>query len=511
MDFHSILFARTGQIGKTTTSDMPAFFIDLHLDQIVDAVTSGREEYDLKPFFYAPLTDVDSIAYRHEVIRDLENLVLFGRINAFAQNMRTVRKQLAHAEKLHYPHQKKRWLLDAIELYCDAVSRLACDLTSADMKSRGFIAFRTYLTGYTASDRFNSLSAETTKLVARLAEIKYCVLIKGDAVTVRKYESEQDYSAEVEETFRKFRQDSTKDYRVDFPDTVEMNHIEAQILDFVARLYPEIFSDLDGYCARNGNFMDDTTAVFDREIQFYFAWLEHVAPFKRAGLQFCYPQVSDRHKEIRSHDGFDLALARKLVGENTRVVCNNFHLDGDERILVVSGPNQGGKTTFARTFGQLHYLASLGCTVPGSEARLFLFDKLFTHFEKEEDIETLRGKLEEDLTRIHDILTQATPNSIVIMNEIFTSTTLQDQIFLSEKIMARIVELDALCAWVTFIDEVASSGTTTVSMVSSVVPENPALRTYKLERRPADGLAYAMSIAEKYRVTYDHLKKRLKA
>jgi DNA mismatch repair protein MutS len=182
-----------------------------------------------------------------------------------------------------------------------------------------------------------------------------------------------------------------KSYLAELRDRADMNHVEARILDLVARLYPDIFQALARYCSRHQSYVDRTIIDVDREVHFYLAYLEHIEPFKVAGLPFCYPEVGTGPTEIQAEAAFDIALAGTLVPEDRELVCNDFQLRAPERILVVTGPNQGGKTTSARMFGQLHHLASLGLPVPGRHARLLLPDRIFTHFEREENIETSAG------------------------------------------------------------------------------------------------------------------------
>ena len=509
MEFDGILFLKSEDRARCEKAlEPPDFFTDLNLDQVVDAITAGREPYDLKPFFNLPLNDIDAIAYRQEIAKDLEDKALLESIKSFAHEMTAVRRYLAMIEKLDDKYHQEGWFLETAIVYGAAVKCLSRDLLQVSLKSRGLKHFREYLTRYAGSKGFISLLSEAEKLKSDLSTVKYCVIVMAGKVKVRKYEQEIDYSIEVEKTFEKFKQGAVKDYLSKLSVGAGMNHVEAAILDLVAKLYPDIFLRLGNYSAKNRVFVDETIAVFDRQIQFYLAYLEHIAKIRRAGLRFCYPHITT-DKEVYDYEGFDLALANKLIAEKSAVVCNDFYLKDQERILVISGPNQGGKTTFARTFGQLHYLAALGCPIPGRQAQLFLFDTLFTHFEKEENIQNLRGKLQDDLVRIHQILNQATSDSIIIMNEIFTSTALKDALFLSQNVMEKIIELDLLCVWVTFIDELASASEKTVSMVSTVLPENPALRTFKIVRKPADGLAYALAIAAKHRLTYDRLKERI--
>jgi DNA mismatch repair protein MutS len=509
--FHSVLIAGVSSDVPIGAVEAPDFFTDLNLDQMIGAITSGREEYDLRPLFHTTLREPDAARYRQEVMRDVERPSVSEPIRSFASKMQTARKCAAEADKAYYQLQGRRWFLDAVLTYCDAIVSLQQNLSSVALNSTGMSTFGDRLTEYAASAPFQALSAEARRLQGDLAAIRYRFIIHGSRVTVRRCNSESDYSAEIGEVFARFRRRSAKLRVADSTGGLEMNHVEAKILELVALSHPSAFDALAAFQADNQRFLDETIQRFDREIQFYLSYMEYIAGCRRAGLSFCYPDISDVEKDVFDRDGFDLALADKLVKAGLPVVTNSFHLSGRERIIVVSGPNQGGKTTFARTFGQLHYLAGLGLPVPGTAARLFLFDRLFTHFEHGESSGDLRGKLQDDLIRIRAILDAATSSSIVVINEIFSSTTLSDALLLGKRIVGRIVDLDCLCVCVTFLDELASLDEKTVSMVSTVVPEHPAQRTFKLVRRPADGRAYAIAIAAKYRLTYDCLRERLAA
>jgi hypothetical protein len=110
-----------------------------------------------------------------------------------------------------------------------------------------------------------------------------------------------------------------------------MNHVEEQILECVAKLYPDAFALLDGFCRRHERFVEPKIAQFAHEVCFYLSYLTFIDRFTTAGLSFGYPEITTQPGALSVDDAFDLALAIKSTGEGQPLVCNDFRLSGRNR------------------------------------------------------------------------------------------------------------------------------------------------------------------------------------
>ena len=91
-------------------------------------------------------------------------------------------------------------------------------------------------------------------------------------------------------------------------------------------------------------------------------------------------------------------------------------------LVVITGANRGGKSTFLRSVGLAHLMMQCGMFVPAEAFRANVCSGIFTHFKREEDATMQSGKLDEELSRMSTIVDAIVPGSIVLLNESFAST-----------------------------------------------------------------------------------------
>jgi DNA mismatch repair protein MutS len=503
-----VLFASPASAVGLSASELTALE-DLQLDQVLARLTRGHEEFALDVFFQTALLSPAAVIYRQAVLAELEDPQLRAAVQRFTEVIAGIRRLRNVGVSDSRPSRHEAHVLAAAGAYCSALRQLGPEL--AHCRSEGLQRIRRYVTGYVASAAFLALETETAAVDQAIRGVRYRLEIDGSRVSVSPPRPGDDYSAEVSATFARLQGPASPAPAAVPFDTDDLSEVEAQILQAVGRLFPEPFARRARFAATHRDFPDPTVMRFAREVRFLLAYLALIAPLRAAGLAFCFPQITTDAEaaSVAVTDAFDLAVAGKPGQDPAAMVPNDVELTDPERIIVVTGPNNGGKTTFARTFGQLHHLTRLGLCIPARSARLPLADRVLTHFEREEDLTNQQGKFDEELVRARDLLATATRRSVIVMNESFNSTSLVDARFVGAEVLGRISRMGCLAVYVTFVDELAQLGPTSVSMVAQVMADDPARRTLRILREPPTGLAHTWALAEKYGLSYDQLMERI--
>ena len=488
-------------------SGVPAWAVDLRLDELAPLLGGGAVGVGRLAILLQPLQSPDAVAFRQDVFRDLSQAAVGGAFRAFGDALADIGATLDRTARMRHPAERDRWALDAIERHDAAVLALDAALGAGPIASRGVAAVRDHLSAMTASAAFVHRRADVAAARAALDGVAYRLRIGQARVVVSRVRDEPDLAAEIRTTFGRIRDGEPAPLRVDTFDTLDMNPLEAEVLARVVRLAPEPFARLAATVASHQPVIDPSLAAIAADAAWFLAVLDLFAPLRDAGVDWAFPSVGA--DGALAADGLcELALARRLVAVGEPIARSNVRLAAEERLAVVTGPSQGGRTTFARAIGQLHVLAAAGCPVPASSAAVPLVDGVRTVFDRPERLDDPGGRLRGELRQVRAMLAATNARTLVVANEPFASTTADDALALARRLLEAVADRGARAVVVTFLEELASAPGA-VSIAAAIDPDDPAGRTFRFERRPADGLAHAQALAAKYGLGAAAVRSRL--
>jgi len=171
--------------------------------------------------------------------------------------------------------------------------------------------------------------------------------------------------------------------------------------------------------AQAAEHLENFFAMLRRELAFYAGCLNLADHLQTLGMPVCIPSLLPADSRNRSWKGlYDVSL---VLTKEAAVVGNDFHAE-DKRLYVITGANQGGKSTFLRSIGQAQLMAQCGMFVCAESFAVPVRRGVFSHFKKEEDVSMKSGKLDEELARMSEIADHIADGSLVLFNESFAAT-----------------------------------------------------------------------------------------
>lgn len=182
------------------------------------------------------------------------------------------------------------------------------------------------------------------------------------------------------------------------------------------------------------------------ELGFYVGCLNLYDTLSETEEPVCFPVPEDPGELKHSFKGlYDICLALTV---KRKVVGNDMSAD-NKSLVVITGANQGGKSTFLRSAGQAQLMMQSGMFVPAEYFSANIGSGLFTHFKREEDKTMESGKLDEELSRMSDIVDNMKPDSVMLFNESFSATNEREGSEIARQITSALLEKNIKVFFVT--------------------------------------------------------------
>jgi hypothetical protein len=219
-----------------------------------------------------------------------------------------------------------------------------------------------------------------------------------------------------------------------------------------------IADQLNQYAGIHGQLFTDLR----QGLIFYLGAIRFIRQFEKLELSMCLPQIApteERMCDVKDSYNVHLALRHQEREDSTglAIVMNDILIGPARQILILTGPNGGGKTTYMQGVGLVQLLAQLGCYVPGKQAIISPADHLFTHFPLEEKPESATGRFGEEAIRLGKIFEQVTRHSLVLLNESLASTSFGESLYLAQDLVRILRRIGSRAIYATHLHELANN------------------------------------------------------
>ena len=474
-------------------------FTDLNLDQVLDKVCEGWDE-DVRSLYSSFPTCKEDEDYRRAIYEDVRNDSVYSALFGYHAGIKSRLEYSSKIDNAYELVQKRVWFLRVIYTYVSSLETLEAELKKAAPKSEGIKAFSSFLSAYISDGYFRKLSSDATSLWKELCDFHVVLTYDRGQFTLTDGTAPGAYEKFLKELFPGQR----RVFDNPFNDTEYYSDLEAEIVRLFTRKNKEFFKKLEAFCNKYPTVENAELSSIEAEMVYYLAFAAFERKMKREGFEMCMPSVSS--DKLSADNLYDIALAITNSELGKKVVPNALMLSGDESFFVLTGPNQGGKTTYGRSLGQLIWLSKMGFSVPAGKADVPYFTDLCTHFSVEESAESGRGKLMDELERLKPIMDESKDGAFVVINELFTTAANYDAIEMGQRVLRKLISKKCKGIYVTHLGELTRTGDGVVSLIADVDENNN--QTFEIRRSMPVDVNTVNKLVLKYRLTYDQLKER---
>ena len=382
---------------------------DLEFDRILDCMADGDKYVKavVTKAFLTPLKTPEEIVFRQEILKDClahpqEIQTLYGFSDIFKERKRKVWGILSSA----YSSATFSSAAEVLRIYMDGLYELRAmsDDKLSKFQSRGFLDFASCI----QKELTDEYLKETTKLLKELKDEKEMLIsakfgedLQGVSYVYRR----------KSESASHLRWWMAPSYTI--PDRDERGG------DDISRRKDLAIDEAANALAQAAESLEKFFEQLKCELALYVGAIRLYEALTKSGAQLCFADMLPSSEKTRRWS--ELSDVSLSLLKNGKVVGNKIE-ECEKQLFIITGANQGGKTTFLRSMGQAQVMAQSGLFVCAREFKAPVRRKIFTHFKKEEDDTIKSGKLDEELGRLSRIVDEIEPESMILFNESFSST-----------------------------------------------------------------------------------------